>query len=238
MLKTCRKDYLAVRWFWLGSAVLYLLYVIQPLASSLLLMAFGMMLVLADLMIPLFIEDKDKTEILFASLPTSRKDIVRGRHLMAGFLLAGGVLLIFGSAAGIKKIFSAPSYQKSLSPLLTVEGVAGFLIAAGLLTASYLPLYHRLGLGRGNMVFFMGGLALLGAAAGLERLASKTLNLIPPLFTADFLKDPGQGLIGRIGAARTEMGTPLFVAATAALLAALFWISARLSTRFYRRREF
>jgi len=238
MLKLCYKDYLAGRWFWLASSVLYALYVVQPLGSSILLMAFGPMLVLANLNIPLFIEDKDKTEILYAGLPLTRADIVRGRHLLAALLLAGSGLLIFGAGAAVKTVFRSPAYQAILSPLLTVEGAAGYLLAGGLLYAGFLPLYHKLGLGRGNIVFTLGALVILGAAAGIERLASQTWKIIPPLFTTAFLKDPGKGIVEKICGVRSAIGTPLFALTAAALVAALFFFSIRLSTRFYERREF
>jgi hypothetical protein len=238
MLKLCAKDYLSSRWLWLATSVTFVLYVIQPLGLSVLLMAFGVILLLANQNIPLFFEDKDKTEALYASLPLRRVDIVRGRYLMAGFLLSGSGFLIFGSSAAARALFRSQSYQNSLSPILSLEGVAGYLIGGGFLYAAFLPLYHKLGLGRGNMVFFPSLLFLLAAAAGLERFASRALKIIPPLLTPEFLRQPGRGIINAIGSIHSSLGTPLFGFAVIAFIAALVIVSLRLSIRFYERREF
>jgi hypothetical protein len=238
MLKLCAKDYLCGRWFWLAASAMYALYVIQPLGMSAILMALGGMLLLANLKLPLFFEDKDKTEALYASLPLRRADIVRGRYLLAGLLLAGSGLVIFGPVAAVKTLVHSPAYQNSLSPLLSVEGIAGYLLGGGSLYAAFLPLYHKLGLGRSSLVFYPGLLILLGAAGGLERLGSGTLEIIPPVITAEFLKDPGQGVIAAIGSFRSALGTPIFGLVTIALFAAMAVISLRLSVRFYEGREF
>jgi hypothetical protein len=238
MFKLCAKDYLSSRWLWLGTSAIYALYVAQPLGLSFILMALGTLLLLTNLNIPLFFEDKDKTEALYASLPLRRADIVRGRYLLAGFILAGSGLLIFGSAAAVRTLFRGQSYQNSLSPLVSLEGIASYLLGGGFFLAAFLPLYHRLGLGRGNMVFFPGLFVLLAGATGLERIASAKLGIIRPLLTPEFLKDPGRGIIAGFENIRSALGPLLFGCAAIALLAAMVFVSLRLSIRFYERREF
>jgi hypothetical protein len=240
MLDLVRKDFLVSRWLWMASSVLYVLYLVQQLGlgSSALLLAFAAMLLIANLIIPLFFEDKDKTETLFASLPLRRVDLVRGRYLLAGLLLAANGALIFGTGAAVKVLFPAQASHDTLVPLLSFEGVAGYVLGGGFLLAAYLPMYCRWGLGRSLMVFYPSLVALLAAAAGLERLASGPWGLIPPLFTPDFLKDPGRAVIAGIGVIRAAMGTPLFLATVAACFTVLAFVSFRLSTRFYERREF
>jgi hypothetical protein len=53
MFKLCYKDYLASRWLWLSAAILYLLYILQPLGQSLMVMAFGAMAIFGALSITL-----------------------------------------------------------------------------------------------------------------------------------------------------------------------------------------
>lgn len=238
MLRLCYKDYLAGRWLWLATSALYILYIVQPLGSSVMIMAFGTALVLANLMIPFIFEDKDKTEALYSSLPLTRAAIVRGRYLLGILLLAGSGLLVFGMMMAVGAIVQTPIYQTSLSPLRSLGALAGFFLAGGLAIATYLPVYHRWGLGRANFIFSAGWLVIFAAAIGLERLVSVKLKLVDPLLTTEFIKDPGKGIIGQLDAVRSAAGTPLFILATGAFLGILFLISIRLSIRVYRRREF
>jgi hypothetical protein len=105
------------------------------------------------------------------------------------------------------------------------------------LLSSFLPLYYRFGLGRGNLLYFSGLLALLLAVAGLEKLASGPLHLMSPLFTADFLGDPARGLLGLIGSAGGTLGPFLSYVFVLSLLSLFVLASLRLSTRFYDRKE-
>jgi len=237
MLKLCRKDYLASRWLWLSVAVLFILYIIQPMGQTIIIMVLGTLAVYAAMGVTLIYEDQNRTEALYASLPLKRRTIVRGRYLLVGLILLGGGAVIFGSAALILALLKAPAYGKALSPLLSAEGIAGYFLATVFLLGSFLPLYYRFGLGRGNLLYFSGLLAFLLAVAGLERLASGPLHLISPLFTADFLGDPARGLLGLIGTAREALGPFLSFFFVLSLLGLLVSASLRLSTRFYDRKE-
>jgi ABC-2 family transporter protein len=238
MLKLCYKDYLASRWLWLSIAVLYVLYIVQPLGQSLLVMIFGAMAVFGALAIPLIWEDQNRTEALYASLPLTRRRIVGGRYLLGGFIGLAAAALIFGMAPLTLTLLRAPAYQNALGPLLSVEAAVGYACISGFLVAGFLPFYYRLGLAKGNLAFLTGLVALGLGVAGLERLASRTLNLIPPLFTPDFFKDPGRGALGLLGVIRTALGSVLFISLTLLILAALVFVSFRLSVRTYEERDF
>jgi hypothetical protein len=238
MLRLCYKDYLAGRWLWLSIAILYVLYIIQPMGQSILIMVFGLLAVYGVLAINLIFEDQNRTEILYASLPLKRRTIVRGRYLLAGFIVLGGAAVIFGSAALTLALLKASAYDKALSPLLSREGIAGFLFAAVLFLAVFLPLYYRFGLGKANIIL-MGGLFLLVlAVAGLERFASGTLGLIPPQFGGGFLRDPGRGMINLVGSAMEVLRPPVFISLALGFSALLVWLSLRVSTGIYERKEF
>lgn len=238
MLRLCYKDYMAGRWLWLATSALYVLYTVQPIGSSVMIMALGAALVLANLMIPFIFEDKDKTEALYSSLPLTRATIVRGRYLLGILLLAGSGLLIFGMSAAVGAFVQTPIYQTSLRPLRSLSAVAGLFLAGGLAITTYLPVYHKWGLGRANLVFATGWMVKFAAVVGLERLVSVHLKLVDPILTTEFIKDPGNGVIGWLEAMRSAAGTLLFVLAAGALLGLLFLISIRLSIRVYQRREF
>ncbi len=238
MLKLCCKDYLASRWLWLSVAVLYILYIVQPMGQTILVMALGLLVVYATLSITMIFEDQSRTETLYVSLPLERKTIVRARYLLGGLIMLGGAVLIFGSAALALAVLKAPAYEKALSPLLSFDGIAGYFAAAVLLLASFVPLSYRFGLGRGNVIYAGGLVVFFSILAGLERLASRTLHLISPVFTVGFFKDPGVGTIGLIGSIRAALGTLLFVGSGLALLSLLTVLSLWLATRLYERKEF
>lgn len=237
MFKLCYKDYLASRWLWLSVAVLFILYIIQPMGQILIVMTLGALSVYAALSVTLIYEEQNRTETLYASLPLDRKTTVRGRYLLSGLIALGGAAVVFGSAALILALFKGPAYDKALSPLLSLNGVAGFILAAVLLLAVFLPLYYRFGLGRGNIAYLGVLSGLLLALAGLERIASGTLRIIPPLLTSDFLKDPGRGTLGLIASARGALGLPLFIACALVILSFLAAVSLRISTRLYEGKE-
>jgi hypothetical protein len=238
MFKLCYKDYLASRWLWLSAAILYLLYILQPLGQSLMVMAFGAMAIFGALSITLIWEEQNRTEALYASLPLTRRQIVSGRYLLAGLLALAGAALIFGTAVPALALLRAPAYQSALGPLLSVEAAVGYLFIAGFLVAGFLPLYYRFGLAKGNLAFLSGLVALGLGAAGIERLASRTLKIIPPLFTPDFLKDPGRGAVDLLRSFREALGFPLFIVLTLIVMTALVLVSLRLSIRTYEKREF
>jgi hypothetical protein len=237
MLKLCYKDYLAGRWLWLTVAVLFILYIIQPMGQTTIIMTLGVLAVYAALSVSMIFEDQGRTETLYASLPLKRRTIVRGRYLLAGLIVVGGAAVVFGSAALTLALLKAPAYEKALSPLLSAEGIAGYFLAAVFLLSSFLPLYYRFGLGRGNLLYFSGLFALLLGLGGIERLASGPLHLISPLFTADFLGDPAGGLLGLIGSAGETFGPFLSDVFVLSLLSLFILASLRLSTRFYDRKE-
>ncbi len=237
MLKLCYKDYLASRWLWLSVAVLFILYIIQPMGQTMIIMTLAALSVYATLSVTLIYEDQNRTETLYASLPLQRRTIVRGRYLLAGLIIIGGAAVVFGSAALTLALFKTPAYEKALSPLLSVDGIGGFLFTAVFILAVYLPLYYRFGLGRGNVIYLGVLFGLLFVAAGLERIASGALRIIPPLFTAGFLKEPGRGMIDLVGSAREELGPFLFCLFGLGLSALLAMLSLRVSIRFYERKE-
>jgi hypothetical protein len=237
MLKLCYKDYLASRWLWLSVAVLFILYIIQPMGQSIIIMMLGTLAVYGILAVTLIYEDQNRTEALYASLPLKRRTSVRGRYLLAGIFVIGGAAVVFGSAALTLALLKAPAYEKALTPLLSVEGIIGYLLTTVFLLTSFLPLYYRFGLGRGNLFYFSGLFALLLAVAGLERLASGPLHLMSPLFTTDFLRDPARGLLGLLGSVGETLGPFLSFVFVLSLLSLLVSASLRLSTRFYDRKE-
>ena len=239
MLKLCFKDYLAGRWFWLLTLLLYLVFGLQAshLRSGLILLL-SPVFFLAWLAISDVIDEKHKTAALYASLPLTRATIVRGRYLLAGILALAGAACAFGliGLAGLVRGIGAP--DAIWHRLLSIEGFAGLVLVSNILAALYLPFSFAFGPGKAAIVFP----AVLAAGAavlfGLERLVTKTLHLAPPLFTPGLWRDPGGRIAGLFDAAGRMSGGfgPLLFAL--AVSAGILACSAATSVRAYRRREF
>jgi len=238
MLKLCGKDFMAGRWWWLLFMVSYILYFTFPLQQSLGLMVGTVALITACVFVTLFLEDRYKTEAFYASLPLKRSSIVLARYVLTGLLSLAGVVFVFFYAYLLTSVVKLRWIAIDLRSLLSLEGITGFALFIAFLAALYLPFYFRHGLGRGSFIFAAVLLGLVVVLTGIERLAAKVFHLTGPLFTADFLKDAGLGIIRAIGTIRDSLGLPLFIGAAFILLAGMLVISIRLSIRFYEKREF
>jgi hypothetical protein len=238
VLKLCYKDYLASRWLWLLPFIIYVLYSIQPIGQTVMVMLFGWASIFTCLIITGALEDRNKTDALYISLPVKRATVVRARYLLAGVLTIVGGAVIFSLLGPINAFLKTRNPKIDIGILMTVEGGAGFLIAVTLAWVLYLPMYFGLGFGRGSAVFSFAFLGLGLGLAGIERLAARWLGWRSLLLTPESLKDPGSGILEAVGRVRGELGTPLFIVIIVIVLGALGFISLLLSIRLYERREF
>jgi hypothetical protein len=149
------------------------------------------------------------------SLPVSRKLVVRARYTEA-----------LGAAVGATILYTV--YGRALFALATerllrrwpdapgwesATGLLGFFLAVWLVSVVYLPFPFGWGLGKGTWLFLAGALPL--AAAGVVLVRGGAL--------------PG-ALAGLVGTPRGALGA-------LAVAAVLGWLSVRLSTRLYDRRD-
>jgi len=230
MLKLCAKDILAARWVLLAELAIISLYALQPYFSAGFIMAAGITLILSGLATVFFMEDRNKTEVLYLSLPIKRSAIVGARYLLGALFLAvcGGI--VFGVIAPMGTLIHSRPDDIGLSRLLSIEAAVLFFVITVFFLALYLPLYHRFGFGRGTILFLIVGIALTS-------LGTAGLFSILPADPA-VRRELGAAVIGSVRAIRMSLGTPLFLLAAAALVVIPFGISFRLSLRFYARREF
>jgi hypothetical protein len=238
MLKLCGKDFMAGRWWWLLFMASYVLTFTFPLQQSLGLMVGAVALITACVFVTLFLEDRYKTEAFYASLPLKRSTIVLARYVLTALLSLAGVVFVFLYGYLLTSLVKLRWIVIDLRSLLSIEGMTGFVLFIAFLAALYFPFYFRHGLGRGSFIFAAVLLGLGIVLAGIERLAAKIFHLTGPLFTADFLKDPGLGIIRAIGGVRDSLRLPLFVGAALLIMAGMLVISIRLSIHFYQKREF
>jgi len=164
------------------------------------------------------IEWHQETDRMLSSLPLRRTTLVFSRYLSS--ILACG----FAALAWV-------STGRILAPLLdagfttpamwtTFEGILTFFLMAGIMLSLFLPLYFRLGLGRGASVF-------VGLSFCLFVLASLSSGLVAPGHAMQTLVS---NLIHRVGPGWVLF---LILGGMGALMAA----SGRLSVGWFERRD-
>ena len=234
MLKLCVKDWIACWRLWPALLFLLLLSTVWLFSASIALLT-GAILVVGWLGISAGLEEKNGTEVLSASLPLTRAAIVRGRYLLAGLMIPAATVFILGGIPLIR-LLRPPRIPSTAVRLLTLEGVAAFLVIAAAAAAYALPLYFRLGFGRAAAAFGISLPLIAVAAVGLGKLAA-AWGWIRAIPTRSFLRDPALLVLGELARWKTAVGTLVFAVLGTALPAVILWISMRLSILAYRKRD-
>jgi hypothetical protein len=238
MLKLCAKDFVVSRWLWLLVLAADIVYLRSPSPPDLTFMISGVGLVLACVFITLFLDDRYKTEVFYASLPLKRSTIAAARYISAGFLAIVSAAWTFIYGYFLNSVVKPRFIRIDLQSLFSVEGIAGYLFFTAFLTALFFPFYFKLGLGFGVLIFAVVCLALGSLFLVFQFLATDALHLTGPLSMPEFLKDPGLGILRAIGGIKDSLGVPLFIGGVLVLMAGMLLFSIRLSVRFYEKREF
>jgi len=226
MLRLCRKDFIACRWFWLLALVVYFLYGVISIKQDVAFMAVGVALLLGLVALTLVVEDRYRTEVLFCSLPLKRSTIVRSRYLLSGFLVLFGGLIVFGYRHFLYSLDKVKALSTNPFLHLTLEELLGFVTLAAFLICLFYPLYFRYGLGKGAFLFTVILLGLLITTIGITALLSSWFDT-GDLFT-----------LRSIAKVKDLLGPPLFLLGAVALNLAIVFFSIRLSIRFYDQRDF
>ena len=173
------------------------------------------------------IDDVFGADALFCSLPLSRSTIVAARYLWGLISLAVGLVLCVGYGRLLGALIGAPASGFAGPPDVAAALTVALLTAA--LLCVWYPFYFRWGLGKGTLLFLAAVLAL-GALVSTTVLALRAL---------------GASLPGRAGspvsmvrAAVIRVGAAPATAIAVGILGSAAYLSLRLSTRFYERRDF
>jgi hypothetical protein len=152
------------------------------------------------------------------SLPVRRETVVFSRYL-ASALACGMAGMAWVSTGIIIAPFLDPS-PAAPGMWTTFEGILALFSLAALLVALFLPLYFRLGLGRGAMAFIASSFALYVAAS------------IP-----SGLVIPGAAVAAWIGTMTRSIGPGWVLFLILGGLAALLAVSGRLSLYWFEKRD-
>jgi hypothetical protein len=238
MLKLCAKDFVVSRWWWLLVLAANVVNFRFPSQALWLSMVYGIGLVLVSAFVTLFLDDRYKTEVFYASLPLKRSTIVLARYVLVGFLAIVSAACTFIYGYFLNSLVTPRFIWIDLQSLFSFEGIAGYLFFTAFLAALFFPFYFKLGLAFGAIISAVVCLALGSLFFVLDYLAADEFHLTRPLLTSKFLKDPGRGILRAIGGIRASLGVPLFIGGVLVLMAGMLLVSIRLSVRFYKKREF
>jgi hypothetical protein len=184
------------------------------------------------------IDDRYGTDPLFAALPATRRDLVKGRYLAWAAVTVAGLALFLAYTVLLHAGFGERSPR--LGTLLSLKGAAAFLAGTLFTGLVFLPFHFRLGFWRGMWGFtgvsFVLSVAALNAIAQFVPAeaygAASSIDTLPAAF-----RPTARGLRAFAWLIDRYMGTPLVAAAAAFVLAILIYLSYRLSVCFYRKRD-
>jgi hypothetical protein len=236
MLNHLRKDLRMTRAFWAPMVFSYGAFMLVFFESPWAFLAAGLILTFIMAAVPMAIDDRYRTDPLFAGLPGRRTGLVAGRYLSWGFAVMAGLILYLGAAALL--LLAIKSKAAHLVPLLSMRRGLAFLVASALAALAFLPLYFRFGFWKGLWIFAAGAVCLGAAFSFLAPV------LAPPqggetagAATGGALAPAVQALIRIAGeAARFPRNTASCLGTTAGLLLLAF-VSFRLSLAFYEKRD-
>lgn len=233
-----RKDLRITRILWAPMAFSYGVFLLMFMENVWIYLATGACLTFVAAATALGIDDRYQTEPLFAALPGTRHSLVKGRYFAWGVVTAAGLALFLAYTILIRA--GLGSRVPRLGSLVSFRGAAAFLAGTVLTGLVFLPFHFRFGFWRGMWLFTAAGF-------GLSVIALNAIvRLVPPTAydagsaasLPGAVDSTGHGLRALAWLVERYLGRPDIIAAVAAILAVLVYLSYRLSVGFYRKRDF
>ena len=234
---TFRKDLRITRVLWAPMIFSYYVFLLMFMNNVWVYLATGACLAFVAAATALGIDDRYQTEPLFAALPGTRRSLVAGRYLAWGAVTAAGLGLFLAFTVLVHQALGLRTAR--LASFVSLKGAAAFLVGTVLAGLIYLPFYFRFGFWRGmwlftaaGFVFSVAGLSVVGPLVPAEACAMTPVSLVPQPFVGT-----ARGLRALTWLIDGYLGRLTVVAAFAAGLALLVYLSYRLSVRFYEKRD-
>ncbi len=232
-----RKDLRITRVLWAPMAFSYGVFLLMFMEHVWIYLATGACLTFVAALVAPGIEDRYRSEPLFAALPGTRRSLVLGRYLSWGLITAAGLASFLAFTALFRAAIGPQAAR--LAPLVSVKGAAAFLAGALLAGLFILPFHFRFGFWRGvwacTAAEFVLSVISLNVIARLVPGVPGEPESAAPL--AGFLLWTGRGLRALPRIFDMYLGRPEVLAAEAAAIALLVYFSYRLSVRFYEKRD-
>jgi hypothetical protein len=232
-----RKDLRIMKILWAPMAFSYGVFLLMFMENTWVYLATGVCLSFVAAATALGIDDRYRTEPLFAALPGTRRDQVFGRYLAWGLVTTACLGLFLTCTALFRGVLGARAPH--LASLVSPKGIAAFLGGALLSGLVFLPFHFRLGFWRGMWWFAAAGLglsiAVLNAAAFLvpaEAYRTGSAAALPgPFFST------GRGLRALAWLIDRYSSRPAVIVTALALVSLLVYFSYRVSVRFHEYRD-
>ena len=177
---------------------------------------------------PLALDARPGSEALWASLPLDRAALVRARYAAAALLALAAL-----AASWAVGTVAAAALGHGAGPL-PLPAYAALAVTLALVVAAYLPFHFKLGPGAGLQAFAAVAALLLLAGAACAQAAAWLLGDPGALLAAANWRAAGRLAVGS-APPQVPVGAVLGVAA--AVAAALYLLSMRVSEQLYRERD-
>ena len=230
MLRLVLRDALAARRLTPLLVGFYVLYLAMAAGAVEAYLATTLMFALAFALGGLGLDARRGSEALWASLPLDRATIVRARYLASAVFAAAALALSWAVGA----LAAATSAERPAPlPAGVYPAVLGLV---ALIVAFYLPFHFKFGPEPGLTSFSAVAAGSLVVTAAVSQLAAWLLGSPDVLLSAATWQAVGRVAVGKADA---PPGLPVGVlmAATLAVIAALYLFSMRISEQFYRERD-
>lgn len=234
MLDLIRKDLIAARRFLLLAiplggvqlAVLASIPPIYPIAA----LSFAALLGFGSIAL----EESQRTELLWNSLPVTRSDFVTARYLVALIGTTAGLVLGWALAQLVANSISSGVFA---SVTFTSFSAHAFMFGLLVLAAAvFLPLHFRFGPGRAVIFFSAVALSTVVVLSLTAQMILSAKGYPSPIFDPEAWRVRGPDMVGRL----IEWTTPrlgrllgLFITISIVALA----VSRRVSCRVYEKRD-
>lgn len=232
-----KKDFRTTRILWAPGAFSCAVFLLMFMDHVWIYLATGACLTFIFGLTAAPIEDRYRAEPMFAALPGTRKSLVLGRYLSWGLATTAGLAFFLAFTAVIRAALGPQAAR--LAPLVSINGAAAFLAAVLLAGLSFFPFHFRLGFWRGVWTYMAAGFVMsvifLNVMARLVPGGPGEPDSAAPL--PALLRWTGRGLRSLPRAFDLYLGRPAVLAAGAAVIGLLLYLSFRLSVAFYEKRD-
>ena len=179
------------------------------------------------------IEEVQRTEILWSSLPLTRGQIVAGRYLTVLI----GILAGLGTSWAVARIvLVSGAAEAEVAPFVGLKVHTLLFVVLILAAAVYLPLYFRFGAGRGLTIFSALAVAGLIALTLLVQLLLTLKGYPSPVVDPEAWKELGPEVQAKLEALIEPLAV-LILGVLSGLSALALALSAYISRQLYESRD-
>ncbi|NKW94321.1 ABC-2 transporter permease [Bacillus toyonensis] len=176
------KDLFFFRVTWLVNLIMPLMFFLLELGSELLFPMSCLFITLSSVMTLIYMDERNKSDIVINSLPLSRKDIIIARYISCAIFIVGGMLstmLVVFLIRGIVVIGDIGAYHPNLYIEIPWYEIINGAVYAVFLVVTFFPSYYGT---KSKVVRSIVSAASIGVGGILWIFISDEINGIAPSF--------------------------------------------------------